>query len=86
MTRKDYAGGMRLNAANCRSWRSAQRLAASPRGHGKYADRPTDLTDGSLVRMAERENIRRVFTLDRRDFASYRPARGQGFTIIPDLT
>ena len=52
----------------------------------KYADRPMDFADASLVRMAERENIRRVFTLDRRDFATYRPARGQGFMIIPDPT
>jgi uncharacterized protein len=52
----------------------------------KYADQPMDFADASLVRMAERENIRWVFTLDRRDFATYRPARGQGFMIIPDVT
>jgi predicted nucleic acid-binding protein len=53
---------------------------------GKLVASPTGCADASLVRMAERENIRRVFTLDRRDFATYLSGRGQGFTIIPDLT
>ena len=38
----------------------------------KYADRPMDLPDAALIRVAEREGIRKIFTLDRRDFGVYR--------------
>lgn len=38
----------------------------------KYADRAMDLTDAALVRVAEREGIRKIFTVDREDFAVYR--------------
>ena len=49
----------------------------------KYRDLPMDLADGALVRVAERERLRRIFTLDRRDFQVYRPARLGRFAIIP---
>ena len=49
----------------------------------KYRDLPMDLADAALVRVAERERLRRVFTLDRRDFQVYRPARLGRFVIIP---
>ncbi len=49
----------------------------------KYEDLPMDLADACLVRLAEREGIDTVFTLDRRDFEVYRP-RGIGrFKIVP---
>ncbi len=32
-----------------------------------------NLADAALVRVAEHERIRRVFTVDRRDFEIYRP-------------
>lgn len=38
----------------------------------KYADRPMDLADAALVRAAEREGIRKIFTVDREDFGVYR--------------
>ena len=38
----------------------------------KYADRPMDLADAALVRVAEREGIRKIFTVDRKDFGVYR--------------
>ena len=38
----------------------------------KYADRPMDLADAALVRVAEREGIRKIFTVDRDDFSVYR--------------
>ena len=41
-----------------------------------YADHPMDLADASLVVMAETENLHKVFTIDRRDFAAYRIKRG----------
>jgi uncharacterized protein len=49
----------------------------------KYRDRPMDLADAALVRAAERERLRRIFTLDRTDFELYRPARMGRFTIVP---
>lgn len=49
----------------------------------KYRDLPMDLADAALVRVAERERLRRVFTLDRRHFALYRPARLGRFVILP---
>jgi predicted nucleic acid-binding protein len=38
----------------------------------KYGDRPMDLADAALVAVAEREGIRKIFTVDRDDFAVYR--------------
>lgn len=50
----------------------------------KYRDLPMDLADAALVAVGERKRIRRVFTLDRRDFAVYRPAKLGRFIILPD--
>ena len=49
----------------------------------KYRDLPMDLVDAGVVRVAERERLRRIFTLDRRDFHVYRPSRIGRFTILP---
>jgi uncharacterized protein len=49
----------------------------------KYRDLPMDLADAALVRVAERERIKRVFTVDRRDFEIYRPYRLGRFEILP---
>jgi len=49
----------------------------------KYRDLPMDLADAALVRVAEREKLRRIFTLDRRDFQVYRPARVGRFSVLP---
>ena len=38
----------------------------------KYSDRPMDLADAALIRVAEREGIRQFFTVDREDFSAYR--------------
>lgn len=51
-----------------------------------YADRPMDFADASLVVAAERLDIRKVFTLDRNDFETYRVRRGHGhypMEIVP---
>jgi len=47
----------------------------------KYRDLPMDMADAALVRVAEREGIRRILTLDQRDFAVYRVARKGKFTL-----
>ena len=49
----------------------------------KYHDLPMDLADAALVTVAEREGITRVFTLDRRDFEVYRPAKIGRFSLVP---
>ncbi len=49
----------------------------------KYRDLPMDLADAALVRAAERERVRRIFTIDRRDFQAYRPQRIGRFEILP---
>lgn len=50
----------------------------------RYRDQPMDLADAALVRLAEREGLDRVFTVDRRDFAVYRIAKRKAFRIIPE--
>src|SRR6202035_3173588 len=49
----------------------------------KYADRPMDLADAALVRVAEREGIRRIFTVDRSNFTVYRLHGRIGLEILP---
>jgi len=49
----------------------------------KYRDIPMDLADASLVTVAERENIYRIFTLDHKDFKVYRTKSGRSFRLIP---
>ena len=49
----------------------------------KYADHPMDLADATLVRVAERERLSVVFTLDRTDFGVYRMSRNRPFKLIP---
>lgn len=41
-----------------------------------YRDHPMDLADASVIAAAETLGARRVFTLDRRDFHTYRIKRG----------
>ena len=56
----------------------------------RYADHPMDLADASVVVLAETLKLRRVFTLDRNDFATYRIQHGHrqvAFELItPDPT
>ena len=48
-----------------------------------YRDLPMDLADAGLVRVAEREQVTRIFTLDHRHFRIYRPGRGVRFSLLP---
>jgi predicted nucleic acid-binding protein len=49
----------------------------------KYADRPMDLADATLVALAEERGERRIFTLDS-DFRIYRIHSRIRFEIIPN--
>jgi uncharacterized protein len=42
----------------------------------RYADTPMDFADASLVTAAEALGTRKIFTIDRKDFAVYRIRRG----------
>jgi predicted nucleic acid-binding protein len=46
----------------------------------KYRDTPMDFADATLVRVAERDGIENIFTLDR-DFVVYRAGRGRTFSV-----
>lgn len=48
----------------------------------KYRDLPMDLADATLVVLAERLGVTRIFTLDR-DFKSYRLHGRKSFDIVP---
>lgn len=44
-----------------------------------YADHPMDLADASLITAAEALSTRRIFTIDRKDFETYRVLRGHRY-------
>lgn len=49
----------------------------------KHKDLPMDLADGTLVVLAESEKIKKIFTLDHKDFTVYKPARIKNFILLP---
>jgi uncharacterized protein len=87
------AGGIRAQQA---LWRlvSTDRLVVadlsrsavvrSARLMDQYADRPMDLSDATLVALAEERGDRRIFTLDT-DFQIYRFRGRQRFETIPAI-
>ena len=48
----------------------------------KYRELPMDLADAALVRVAERDSLNQIFTLDRKHFSIYRPGRRRRFSIV----
>jgi predicted nucleic acid-binding protein len=51
----------------------------------RYANGPMDLADAALLRVAEREALRKIFTVDRRDFSVYRINNRTRPTLIPNF-
>ncbi|MEH1898481.1 MAG: PIN domain-containing protein [Nostoc sp.] len=49
----------------------------------EYADSRIDFVDASVMAIAERYGIKKVFTLDQRDFRLYRPQHCDSFEILP---
>ncbi len=49
----------------------------------KYADSHIDFVDCAVAAMAERLNIQRIMTVDRRDFQLFRPRHCHYFTLLP---
>lgn len=49
----------------------------------KYADAKVDFVDCVIVAIAERLNIERILTVDRRHFGLFRPVHCEFFEIVP---
>jgi len=49
----------------------------------RYADRPMDFADATLVHLARRERLNIVFTVDHDDFETYRIDGRRRFRIVP---
>ncbi len=49
----------------------------------KYADSRVDFVDCVIVAIAERLNIKRILTVDRRHFNLFRPRHCAAFEIVP---
>ena len=50
----------------------------------RYADRPMDFADATLVHLAEREALSTVLTVDHADFETYRIGRRGRFRVVPE--
>lgn len=49
----------------------------------RYADRPMDFADATLVHLARRESLSTIFTIDHDDFETYRIDGRRRFRIVP---
>ena len=49
----------------------------------RYADRPMDFADATLVHLAKRESLSTIFTVDHNDFATYRIDGRRRFRVLP---
>jgi uncharacterized protein len=51
----------------------------------QYQDAKLDFVDATIVATAERLNVRRILTLDRRHFEMIRPRHCAAFEILPEV-
>jgi predicted nucleic acid-binding protein len=49
----------------------------------RYCDQGFDFADASLMHLAERENMQKVFTIDHRHFSVYRTKKRKRLSIVP---
>jgi hypothetical protein len=49
----------------------------------RYADRPMDFADATLVHVAAREGLKTILTVDHADFETYRIGRKTKFRVLP---
>jgi predicted nucleic acid-binding protein len=63
--------------ASAAAWMDARR--------GLYESLRPQLADLCLLYLADRERVRHVFTLDRRDFSVYRDRNHQPFDLLPEV-
>ncbi len=52
----------------------------------RYENLGLQLADAALACLAERENVRTVFTLDRRDFSVIRLKRNRALRLLPEVS
>jgi len=50
----------------------------------KYYDQSFDFADICIMHLAERESIKTVFTVDRKDFLVFRTTTGESLRILPE--
>jgi uncharacterized protein len=50
----------------------------------RYADRPMDFANATLVHLARRESLTTILTVDRADFETYRIDGRRGFHVLPN--
>jgi predicted nucleic acid-binding protein len=50
--------------------------------YDRFGEHAPDLADAALIYLAERHDITRVFTLDRRDFAIFRTSDNQALEVV----
>ncbi len=50
----------------------------------KYNDNNLDLVDAVIVAMAERLDITKILTVDRRHFSVFKPKHCKTFTLLPE--
>jgi hypothetical protein len=67
---------IRVVAIDDKDWADIERLML------KYADRPMDFADATLVGLAEREGLTTILTVDR-DFEVYRIGGRKTFRVLP---
>jgi predicted nucleic acid-binding protein len=82
----DHLGPPLLGWLSTSRWRTLGMERAAPRVRElmlKYADRPMDLADASMIWAAEQTGVRRILTTDRTDFEIYRTKSGQRLEILP---
>lgn len=70
------SGSIRVLPIDDGDWAELERLML------KYADRPMDFADATLVRLAEREGLTTILTVDR-DFEVYRIGGRKAFRVLP---
>ena len=49
----------------------------------RYASIKAQVADAALMYLAEQRDLKRILTLDRRDFSVYRTAAGKGLELLP---
>lgn len=80
----DHLGPALLRWLSTSRWRALGMEKAAPRLRElmlKYADRPMDLADASMIWAAEHTGARQILTTDHTDFAIYRTKTGQRLEI-----
>jgi predicted nucleic acid-binding protein len=81
-----HLGAELVDKLSLAPWRVLGMAGAAPRLAEllrRYADRPMDLADASMVWAAERGGTYRILTVDRTDFEIYRTKTGRSFDIVP---